>query len=235
MSNSPENPLPELHRLHLAVHEVQEDIDRGPRQLKVRNTATVTKQTDLDNHKQKLKQLKMVADQKSLQLKTNEAKISDLKGKLNQAASNREFDIIRGQIEADKVANSVLEDEILEALEKVDAVQAEIKRLEEEVKSAQAEEARCTAEIEQKRPGLEARLTGLRSQLNEVETRLPEELTAVYRRLVAAHGSGALAPVENSTCTSCYVRLTPQATVTLQGGAILMCRTCGRMLYAADE
>ena len=140
MENRPDNVLPELHRLLLALQEVQEQIERGPRQLKVRQQAVAQKQADLEAQKQKLKSLRVSADQKSLQLKSNEAKLGDLRGKLNQAQTNREFDIIRSQIEADTVANSVLEDEILDALEQVDAGHLAGKKIEEELAQAKADQ-----------------------------------------------------------------------------------------------
>ncbi|MFN7769901.1 MAG: zinc ribbon domain-containing protein [Planctomycetaceae bacterium] len=235
MSHAQANTLPELHRLHLAIQEVQEEIDRGPRQLRARSNTTASRLAELEAQRQKQKQLKMLADQKSLQLKTNEAKLEDLKGKLNQAASNREFDIIKGQIEADKVANSVLEDEILETLDKVDKVQAELKKLESDVAIAQAEEKKFASEVDQRRPSLEARLGSLREELQQAETYLPEEIRAAYQRLVQAHGASALSPVENATCTSCYVRLTPQNAVSIESGTIMFCRTCGRLLYPRKE
>ena len=235
MSHAQANTLPELHRLHLAIQEVQEEIDRGPRQLRARSNTTASRLAELEAQRQKQKQLRMLADQKSLQLKTNEAKLEDLKGKLNQAASNREFDIIKGQIEADKVANSVLEDEILETLDKVDKVQAELKKLESDVAIAQAEEKKFASEVDQRRPSLEARLGSLREELQQAETYLPEEIRAAYQRLVQAHGASALSPVENATCTSCYVRLTPQNAVSIESGTIMFCRTCGRLLYPRKE
>lgn len=235
MSHAQANTLPELHRLHLAIQEVQEEIDRGPRQLRARSNTTASRLAELEAQRQKQKQLKMLADQKSLQLKTNEAKLEDLRGKLNQAASNREFDIIKGQIEADKVANSVLEDEILETLDKVDKVQAELKKLESDVAIAQAEEKKFASEVDQRRPSLEARLGSLREELQQAETYLPEEIRAAYQRLVQAHGASALSPVENATCTSCYVRLTPQNAVSIESGTIMFCRTCGRLLYPRKE
>lgn len=235
MSHPQANPLPELHRLHLAIQEVQEEIDRGPRQLKARSNTTATRLAELEAQRQKQKQLKMLADQKALQLKTNEAKLEDLRGKLNQAASNREFDIIKGQIEADKVANSVLEDEILETLDKVDKAQTDLKKLESDVGTAQAEEKKFAAVVEEKLPGLAARLATLRQELQQAETHLPDEIRAAYQRLVQAHGASALSPVENATCTSCYVRLTPQNAVSIEAGAIMFCRTCGRLLYPRKE
>ncbi len=231
MENRSDNGLTELHRLLLALQEVQEQIDRGPRQLKVRQQTVVQKQSDLEAQKQKHKALRINADQKSLQLKSNEVKIGDLKGKLNQAQSNREFDIIRTQMEADTVANSVLEDEILESLEKVDAAHLAIKKLEEEVAHAKAEETRVAAEIAAAQPGYQARQAELNAAITAAEAKLPEDIRTSYGRLVQAYGAAALAHVDGNTCTSCYVSLPPQMVVQVRTGQIMFCKTCGRLLY----
>jgi predicted nucleic acid-binding Zn-ribbon protein len=231
MENRADNGLTDLHRLLLARQEVQEQIDRGPRQLKVRQQSALQKQTDLEAQKQKHKTLRMNADQKSLQLKSNEAKIGDLRAKLNQAQSNREFDIIRVQIEADTVANSVLEDEILDSLEKVDAAHLAIKKLEEEVAQAKADETRVAAEITAALPGFQSRQAELDEAISVAESRLPAEIQAPYRRLVQAYGAAALAHVDGNTCTSCYVSLPPQMVVQVRTGQALFCKTCGRLLY----
>ncbi|MBS0262367.1 MAG: phospholipase [Planctomycetes bacterium] len=233
MGNQLDGGLIELHRLLVALQEVQEAIDRGPRQLKVRQQTVVQKQAELEAQKQKHKSLRMTADQKSLQLKSNEAKIGDLRGKLNQAQSNREFDIIKQQIAADSVANSVLEDEILDALEKVDLAQQDIKRLEADVAQAQADEKRIAAEIAAALPGHQSRQAELNSAISAAEALLPADIHVPYRRLVQAYGAAALAPVEGNTCTSCYVSLPAQMAMQVRAGQIFFCKTCGRLLYSA--
>ena len=87
------------------------------------------KKEELETLRGKLKQSKMSADQKNLQLKSSEGRIYDLNGKLNIAANNREYEALRSQIAADTMAKSVLEDEILEAVEKVDAAQIDVKKM----------------------------------------------------------------------------------------------------------
>ena len=235
MGNTADNGLAELHALHLASREVQDQIERGPRQLKARQQITLQKQADLEVQKQKHKALRVLADQKSLQLKSNEAKIGDLKVKLNQASSNREFDIIRAQIEADMVANSVLEDEILDSLEKVDAAHIAIKKLEEEVAHAKADEARVAGEISAAQPGLQSRLAELQKAIASAEARLPENVVVPYRRLVQAYGAGALASVDATICSSCYVSLPAQMVMQLRAGEVMFCKTCGRLLYMRRE
>ena len=64
---------------------------------------------------------------KQLQLKSREAQIDQLQTKLNTAASNREFNLLKEQIAADKQANSVLSDEILEAMDEIDGLEIKLK------------------------------------------------------------------------------------------------------------
>jgi uncharacterized protein len=225
----------EIHRLHQQLRDVQEQMERGPKQLKARQQATQQKIADLEAQKQKHKASRVAVDQKSLQLKTNEAKIGDLRVKLNQASSNREFDIIRAQIDADTMANSVLEDEILEGLEKVDAAQIAVRQLEEGVVAAKAEEARLAAETEGVLPGLQARTVELQQALASAEEELPPDLVLSYRRMAQAYGAGALAEVDGNICSSCYVSLPTQLAVQIRAGQVLFCKTCGRLLYARRE
>ena len=227
--------LRELHQLHIKSRQVQESLVRGPNQIKARRQFAERKQADLDAQKEHLTSLKMLVDQKNLQLKTNENKIADLKLKLNTASSNREFDVLKGQIEADTMANSVLEDEILECLDKIDTAQVATGKLNEETEAAGAEERRIAQEVTSAEPGLRQESESLAASIAESESTLPGEVAVVYRRLVQAHGSGALAPVEGGACTECFVGLSPQSCVELNAGKILFCRHCGRLLYQEDR
>ncbi len=149
--------LKRLHELHIRLQDLNKQLEHGPRQVKARQQILAKKQAEVDVLKAELKQTRMLADQKNLQLKTNESKIEQLRGKLNQAQSNREFDVIRSQIDADTMANSVLEDEILEVLEKVDQQQKKIKHIEEEAAQSAAEVRRVGQEIETAAPKLRRR------------------------------------------------------------------------------
>jgi predicted nucleic acid-binding Zn-ribbon protein len=228
------NGLKEIHDLRLRLEEVTGELEKGPRQITARQQLLDKKRAELEARRAKLKQLKVSADQKNLQLKTNEAKIHDLQGKLNAAASNREFDALRTQIDADKMANSVLEDEILEALDGCDAMQRENKDFEAEVATAEAELAQFTASIKSKEPDLKARGAELQSKLAEVEKILPSEIVPQYRRLVQSHGARALAPLLGTACSECYVGQRQQTIVELRSGKFIFC-TCGRLMYLVEE
>lgn len=226
--------LKRLHELHLRLQELQQQLEHGPRQIKARQQIVARKEGEVDVLKAEYKQVRMLADQKNLQLKTKEGNIAQQKAKLNQATSNREFDIIRSQIDADTMANSVLEDEILEVLEKVDQLQAKIKKSEEEVAQAAAEVRRIAQEVETVAPKLRSQVSELEASLREAEKILPGAAMETYRRLVQAHGAGALSTVENNACTACFAVLSTNTLVELNTGKFLFCRSCGRLLYRPE-
>ena len=171
------------------------------------------------------------ADRKSLDLKTNESKIADLRSKLNQATSNKEFDILKGQIDADTVANSVLQDEILELYDKIDRTQGEIKEAEAKAAKAKEEVQRFSKQFEADSVGLQARSAELTDEIKRSESGLTGEVAARYLRLVEAYGADAMAPAENGICGNCRVAVTPQYRVLLNSGSVVFCSPCGRLLY----
>ncbi|MHC4876079.1 MAG: zinc ribbon domain-containing protein [Planctomycetota bacterium] len=223
--------LKELHELHLQVAEVEKRLAAGPRQVLVREKLVEKKQAEIAAHKDKLTAMQKAADQKNLQFKTNEQHIIDLKAKLNQAASNKEFDIIKGQIEAANSSNATLEDEYLEALEEIDAARTQHAELEEQLKTAQANIESMKQEVAAEKPKLEARLAELKTAISESEGCVPNAMREDYRRMALAKGASCLSSVENYACLECYVEVSPQQKVELRAAKPTKCRSCGRLLY----
>lgn len=227
--------LRELHENHLRLEEVREELARGPRQIKSAEKRVAKREKEIEEQRERLKQLKMQADQKSLQMKTNEANIEQLKVKLNAASTNKEFDAFKSQIDADKMANSVLEDEVLEVFEKIDAVESHIADLEQQRDAAKEEVVTVSARVDAETPGLRKKADELEARLSAGEKQLPEQVAVTYRRLVSAHGADALARVENTTCTGCSVTIRKNTQVELNMGKFVFCSSCGRLLYQAEK
>jgi predicted nucleic acid-binding Zn-ribbon protein len=229
------NGLQILHELHLKLKAVQDELDKGPRLIKAKQNVLAKKQAELDAEKAKLTECRKLADQKNLQLKSNEAKLADLNVKLNMASTNREFDILKGQIAADKMANSVLEDEILDCMEQIDKLKLQVAAAEQAVAAANDDVRKMTEQVNAAEADLKERLAKLRLAVAEAETVIPEDHLATYRRLVAAHGADALAAVENNVCTACHVTLSPQKGVELRSGKFVYCINCGRLMYVPAQ
>lgn len=227
--------LRELHRIHQQLRDLTDRLERGPKQIKAREANVARLEEELTQTKNTTKQAQMSADQKQLQLKSNEDKIVDLKRKLNACSSNREFQALKEQIAADEMANSVLADEILETLEKVDSYKQEVVAAEEKLAKAKEELARTRTAVSDQQGMLESELKRVKEQLAATESTLPPDIRDAYDRVVRSKGSDALAEVQGEFCGGCYQQLTPNMFNELAMGRIVFCKSCGRLVYLPED
>ncbi len=177
----------------------------------------------------------MALDQKQLQLKTGESKIIDLKVKLNQSNTNREYQAFRDQIAADEMANSVLADEILEAMEKVDIMKASVPEHEGRVAKAKHELSTAQQKVRSEEESIRGDIARLEGELLKAETELPADFREVYQRVIKAKGQDAMAVVEGGSCGGCYQQLTTNMLNEINMGRVVLCKSCGRVLYLPEN
>ena len=226
--------LRELHQVHLALDACHKQLDGGPRQIAVLQKRLAAKQAEIDSQKNKITEQQKSADKKNLQFRTNEQTVADTKAKLNQAKSNVEFDIFKGQIAKAELANESIETEYLELLEQVDVEKAGLADLNDELKEAEARLQKAKTEFSELEPKVKEEAAKLTEELREAEKCLPTKEMGLYRRLVEAHGPSTLAPLDVSACSECFVELSPQNIVEVRTGKLVFCKSCGRILYSAD-
>lgn len=235
-SKASTNILRDLHRIHQQLADLRERLDRGPKQIKAREANVARLEGELAQTKTNAKTARAGADAKQLSLKSGEGKISDLKTKLNQANSNREYQALKDQIAADEMANSVLADEILEAFEKLDTFAKSVAEAEQNVVKAKEELSKAQKAAAEQHDRLVADVTRLEQELKEAEATLPPDFRDAYNRVVRGKGSDAMAQVENGTCTGCYQQITNNMHNELLMGRITFCQgSCGRLLYLPED
>jgi uncharacterized protein len=223
-----------LHRIHRQLDDLKERLSRGPRQINAAQNNVQHREGLLTQTKAEAKALRMDADQKQLLLKSSEEKIKDLRRKLNAAASNREYQALLDQIAADEMAKSVLEDEILEGLERVDAFQRTIGEAEAALVSAKEKAEQVRSEVAEQEPLLQADLARLEAELHESEAGLPQDVRLMYDRIVRHRGEDALAVVENQFCSGCNQQIPLNLLNLVMLGQPALCKTCGRLLYLPE-
>jgi uncharacterized protein len=223
-----------LHRIHRQHTDLKDRLSRGPRQIQAAETQVKKCETDLAQAKDTFKQAKMASDEKQLQLKHREAKLVDLQAKLNMAQSNKEYQLLKDQMAADKQANSVLADEILEALERIDQLQAAIKTAEANLSKAKEELAKVRTRVSEQQHGLESELARVRDELHAAEALLEADLRQNYSRLARSLGEDAMAPVEGESCGGCSQILSTQTVNLLKLDKPVFCKSCGRLLYLPE-
>lgn len=227
--------LRELHRLHRQLADCADRANRGPKQIKAHETNVARLQEAAAKAAADAKAARMLADQKELQLKTNEGKIADLKRKLNEANSNREYHALQEQIAADTMATSVLADEILEAMEKTDVLKAVVVEADDKLAKAKAELEKIRAAVAGQSQGLDSEIARLETELRAAENQLPTDIRDAYDRVIKGKGSDGMAPLDGENCGGCFQQLTLNTLADLKLGRVVFCKNCGRMLYPPED
>ena len=224
-----------LHRMHRQLEDLRGRLAAGPRRIAALTAAVQEAESRRDAAKDAVMQTRLAADRKQLQLKTAEAKLADLEAKLNACKSNKEYQLFRDQIAADRMAGKVLEDEILESLERIDGLKPAVPAAEEAIAAARRkladEEARVAAEVTQ----LEAEVARISGDVQATEQDLAEDLREKYQRAVRHKGADGMAAADGRDCGGCHQQITSNQLSELLGGRIVTCRSCGRLHYTPES
>lgn len=234
--------LRELHQLHQRAKALRDRLTSGPKTVAAREAALVNRRAALEASKKALQDARVQLKKKEHSVQSINAKIDDLKVKLNSVKKNEEYRALQNQIEFDKKAIEKIEVEMLDDMD----------RIEEQAKKLAAEESDVKAfagEVDSIKTQFESQAGGQRQQLSELETAIvdaeaiiPEDVRERYRRTVKQLGADAMAPVEYdrkaqlASCTGCFVAVTTQALNELiNGHHMSFCKSCGRVLYLPEE
>jgi predicted nucleic acid-binding Zn-ribbon protein len=227
--------LRDLHRIHQQLRDLRERAARGPKQIKAHETNVARLDVEVNEGRNQVKAARVAADTKQLSLKAGETKIEDLRRKLNACTSNREYQALLEQIAADEMANSVLADEILETLEKVDTLKAQATEMETRLAKAREELAKVQQAVRAQQDTLEAEVVRVEGELRVAETGLPGDLRDAYQRVVKSKGSDAMSQVEGTSCGGCCSTITPNMLNALKLDRVVFCQSCGRLMYLPED
>lgn len=224
-----------LHRIHRQRNDLSGQLRRFPRQIAASEEMVQELEKASQEAADKLRRARMAADEKQVQLKGREDRIRDLKNKLNTAASNKEYTLLKEQIAADEQANGVLSDEIFEALERLDVLEQERVEKVQAWKQRESDHQLLAVSLREKIAKLEVELQRVEGELATAEAELPTQIRAEYDRIVGSRGEEGLAPVEGEICGGCNQLLTAQMMNRLYLEQAVRCPSCGAMMYLAED
>jgi len=222
-----------LHGLLQQLAEAEAGLADGPRRIAVAERQVTAGEQQIEQQKLVIRDAKRSADEANLRLRSKEAEILKLEGQLNTASTNKEYDIIKGQIVTAKKDRGDIEETGLLGLEAVDEAQKRLKDLEAELQKRRQLLQAAKADYDDLKPKLEAGIATLQQQTVEAEKVIPGSEMATWKRLRAAHGAAAVAVMEDDFCSACSTRVTAQDMVRMRTGVFVNCRGCGRALYEA--
>jgi predicted nucleic acid-binding Zn-ribbon protein len=227
--------LRKLHRIHRQLGDLKERLERGPRIAQAHQANMTRLESRLEDARNKLKSVRVSSDAKQLQLQAGETGVARRRQQLLEAKSNAEYQALKDQIAADEMANSVLADEALELMEKLDEIKKEVAVAEAAVAKARNEADKNQQDHDGQAPNIQGDLRRLEGELKGAEAELSGDFRDLYQRLVRAKGGDALAPIHGEFCGGCNQHVPLNMCAGLMLSKPVCCKSCGRLLYLPED
>jgi predicted nucleic acid-binding Zn-ribbon protein len=183
-----------------------------------------------------LKRFEQARRTKETDLETNQAKIAKYQGQLFSVKTNKEYSALLQEIEVLKEENLLIEEEIIELIDRIEDFGQKIKERERELSQ---DSARIEEEISERNKRLKEMEGMLEDKLGKrlgIAGKIKGDLLARYDKLCKNRGGRALAKAVEGACSGCHMILRPQMFSDVKrNDSIIPCGNCQRILYYEPE
>ncbi len=199
-------------------------------------------------HEAQTQQVKAAeAELKTLQLKragmegdlaAKEGGVKKLQMQLYQVKTNRDYTTLQHEIAGVKADNSVLEEEILTVMEKLDQQQSVVAAARETLKAEAAKLQQAIAVIEREMGELDASIATFQTQRQVMTPRVDPKTLSRYERILDKKEGLGLVPVNvrQEACAGCHMNIPPQTINEIRlKERLIACESCARLLYYPED
>jgi uncharacterized protein len=188
-----------------------------------------------EKHEEKISVQKEI-DRKELDLKTDEGEISRYNVQLNSIKTNKEYTALCSEIGSKKADMSILEDEILNTMSRLEIVNKEYSELTEDLKREEESLKDLIKSVDADVRETDIEIEKVQNDQKKYTDTLEEDTLYHYNRLSNIKGGKAVVAVMGNVCGGCFMNITSQTLNLLMGSKeLVFCQSCSRILYLEEE
>lgn len=223
--------LVDLHRADVELRRFDGELVALPEKKAAIEAQIVADRTALDEAKAALDGLSKERRHLELEVQDFEAKRSKYKGQLGEVKTNKEYTALLHEIENVEREIRGREDQILDAMEKVEHGQAKVKAEEAAFKTLEASRREDIRALEASIVEIQSRRAEVAKTREKGVASLNPELFAEYSRILKRRGT-ALSEAKDGACGTCHVKLRAQVFVDVKrNDTIITCSSCSRIMF----
>ncbi|MFQ5962835.1 MAG: zinc ribbon domain-containing protein [Candidatus Scalinduaceae bacterium] len=228
--------LKRLQLLRNKISELEEYREHRKKEIQKEEDQIKSKGYSSEQKHNELLSIQKEIDKKDLDLKTDEEEINKLNVQLNQIKTNREYSALSSEISCKKADKSLLEDDILNLMSKLEIIDKEYKKLTEELKHDETRLKEFIKSVDTDIKETDEEIQKLQSDQEEYSNLLDEDTLYHYQRLSNIKDGKAIAEVVDNVCGSCFMNIRLQTLNSLMGGReLVLCSNCGRILFLNEK
>ena len=165
-----------------------------------------------------------------------ETKVKDRRMRITRIRNEKELGLARREVDQLKDEQGVVETELLQAMEQVQASGAKLKGIEDEISSLETAMATEAAELRARIAELAGQIEGERHRREALIGTVDGELRRRYELIFSRRDGVAVVQIRSGTCQGCHMHVPPQLFNLIQRNEqVILCPNCQRMLYWRPE
>lgn len=170
-----------------------------------------------------------------LDAETRRTTIKRLKNQQFETRKNEEFVALGHEITRYEKELDGFETQELEAMDEVDALRAAEKTAQAGLDHTKTLVAEDLSTIKQRHERMAAERDEVTAERGKLVANVPDTIIPLYNRLMKSKDGLALAPMRESKCGGCHMKLIASTVMKVNSAKeIAQCEDCGRILYADD-
>lgn len=228
--------LKRLQSLKSKINELKEYQELRKQDVQKKKTQIEDKKALAEEkHEEKLSRQKEI-DRKELDLKTDEGEITKYNVQLNSIKTNKEYTALCTEIGSKKADMSILEDEILNTMSKLESVNEENNKLQEDLRREEESLKNLIESVDADVKKTDIEIEETQNDQKKYIDALDENSLKHYNRLSSIKGGKAVVAVIDNMCGGCSMKITAQTLNLLMGSnELVFCQSCSRILYLEEK
>ncbi len=228
--------LKRLQSLKNRINELEASQERRKRDVQEKKVQIENEKSLADKkHEEKIAVQKEI-DRKELDLNTNEGEVTKYNVQLNSIKTNKEYSALVSEIGSKKADMSILEDEILNTMSRLEIANQEYEKATEWLRNEEESLKYLINNVNAEIKETDNEIEKIKNEQKKYIDLLDEHSLKHYNRLSNIKGGKAVVPVIGNVCGGCSMNIRTQTLNALMSGKdLVFCQSCSRILYLDDK
>jgi predicted nucleic acid-binding Zn-ribbon protein len=223
--------LYELQNYDIRISDIRGKISKVPFLVEDKKKSLEYKKKAIEIKKKNFVKLNSLRKEKEAMLDLKEKAISVYSVELNRVKSNDVYKAVLLRIEKAESDKSVIEDDILELMDKIEKESVIVKSAEDELKKFEKTIKSEINEFENFIKKLEKEVTAVEKEREEYKLKISETILMQYESLRNGRDGRGICLINNESCEGCGIMLRPQLiNQAYKCHELVFCDNCSRML-----
>lgn len=198
-----------------------------------------TKEKEIEAKKREIDQLaavltekEKVRAEKDRVLQEEGRKAVDKRMRMNKIKNIKELQALQREIEQIKQSNGELEEALIQVMEDLDGVKAEMKTKQDEMAAMRAEWQKKQEELQAQISGIDQAVSEAANRRQSIAAQVGRDLISRYELIFSRRGGTAVVEVTGGICQGCYMNIPPQLwNEIIRSEKVHLCPSCQRILF----